>query len=126
MKVIDIRPMQEGLGSHADLWLPIIPVTDGALALAILNVIIGEDLYDHDFVENWCLGFDELAEHVKQFPPSWAAPITGIPEDRIIEAARLMGTTKPMGINIGNGIGRSVDRQPLDRGLRVPHRGYHR
>lgn len=105
MKVIDIRPMQEGLGSHADLWLPIIPGTDGALALAILNVIIGEDLYDHDFVENWCLGFDELAEHVKQFPPSWAAPITGIPEDRIIEAARLMGTTKPMGINIGNGIG---------------------
>ena len=42
---------------------------------------------------------------MKQFPPSWAAPITGIPEDRIIEAARLMGTTKPMGINIGNGIG---------------------
>ena len=75
MTVIDIRPMQEGLGSHADYWLPVIPGTDGALALAFLNVIIGEDLYDHDFVENWCLGFDELAEHVKQFPPSWAAPI---------------------------------------------------
>ena len=92
MTVIDIRPMQEGLGSHADYWLPVIPGTDGALALAFLNVIIGEDLYDHDFVENWCLGFDELAEHVKQFPPSWAAPITGIPEERIVELAGLIET----------------------------------
>ena len=105
MQVIDIRPMQEGLGAHADYWVPVIPGTDGALALAFLNVIIEEKLYDADFVANWCLGFDELAEHVKQFPPSWAAPITGIPEERIVELGRLMGTVKPMAINIGNGIG---------------------
>lgn len=105
MQIVDIRPMQEGLGAHADYWLPVRPGTDTALALAFLNVIIGEDLYDHDFVENWTTGFDELAEHVKQFTPAWAAEITGLPEEQITEVARLMGTVKPMGINCGNGIG---------------------
>lgn len=105
MQIVDIRPMQEGLGAHADYWLPVRPGTDTALALAFLNVIIGEDLYDHDFVENWTTGFDELAEHVTQFTPAWAAEITGLPEEQITEVARLMGTVKPMGINCGNGIG---------------------
>lgn len=104
-KVIDIRPMQEGLGSHADLWLPLRPGTDGALAFAILNYIIENDLYDHDFVENWCTGFDELAENMKEFTVEWAAEITGLTPEMITEAAEMMGTTKPMGINIGNGIG---------------------
>ena len=105
MQIVDIRPMQEGLGAHADYWLPVRPGTDGALALAFLNIIIGEDLYDHDFVENWTNGFDELAEHVKQYTPAWAAEITGLPEEQIVEVGRLMGTVKPMGINCGNGIG---------------------
>ncbi len=110
MQVIDIRPMQEGLGSHADHWIPIIPGTDGALAMSILNIIISEDLYDHDFVENWCNGFDELSEHMKPYTAEWASSITGVPTEKITEIARLMGTVKPMGINIGNGIGdQSVD-----------------
>ena len=105
MELIDIRPMREGIGSKADIWVPVRPGTDLALALAVLNVICEEDLYDHDFCENWCNGFDQLAEHVKQFPPSWASPITGIPEEQIYTVARKMGTTKPMGILYGNGIG---------------------
>lgn len=105
MKVIDIRPMQEGLGAHADLWMPLRPGTDGALAFAILNYIIQNDLYDHDFVENWCVGFDELAEHMQEYTIEWASEITGLSVEMITEAAEMMGTTKPMGINIGNGIG---------------------
>ena len=53
----------------------------------------------------WCYGFDKLAEHVRQFPPEWAAPITGLPAEQIREAARLMGTIRPMFIRMGNGIG---------------------
>lgn len=103
--VVDIRPMLDPLASKADIWLPVRPGTDGALALAFLNVIIGERLYDEAFVDEWCSGFDELADHVASFPPEWAAPITGIPADRIREVARLMGTVHPMGIQYGNGIG---------------------
>ena len=105
MQLIDIRPMMDQLTSKADIWMPIRPGTDGALALAFLNIIIGEDLFDHDFVENWCSGFDKLAEHVKQFTPEWAAEICGIDADVIRNVGRIMGTTKPMGILYGNGIG---------------------
>ena len=103
--VVDIRPLLDPLASKADIWLPVRPGTDGALALAFLNVIIGEGLYDHAFVDEWCLGFDELAAHVRALTPEWAASITGIPADRIREVARLMGTVRPMGILCGNGIG---------------------
>lgn len=105
MVTIDIRPMLNTMGAHSDIWVPVRPGTDGALALAILNVIIGEDLYDHDFTDNWCNGFDKLAEHVKQFPPSWASEITGIPEEQIFQIARMMGTMKPMALMDGNGFG---------------------
>lgn len=105
MQVIDIRPMKDALANRATEWVPVRPGTDSALALAILNVIISEDLYDHDFVEEWCDGFDKLSEHVEQFTPEWASEITGIPVDQIVRIARMMGTVKPMGINIGNGVG---------------------
>ncbi len=105
MKLIDIRPMLDPMGPKATMWLPIRPGTDCALALAFLNVIIGEKLYDFDFVDQWCYGFDKLAEHVKQFTPEWAEPITGLPAAKITEAARMIGTIKPMGMVIGNGVG---------------------
>lgn len=105
MKVIDIRPMADSLTARADLWLPVRPGTDLALALAVLHVIIGEGLYDRDFVRDWCHGFDELAAHVRPFTPAWAQERTGVDAGLVVEAARLMGTVRPMAINYGNGIG---------------------
>lgn len=105
MKTIDIRPMLDAMASKADVWVPVRPGTDAALAMAVLNTIIQEDLYDHDFVNNWCHGFDQLSEHMKQFTPEWASEHTGVPADQIRDIARMMGTIKPMGIMIGNGIG---------------------
>lgn len=105
MQVIDIRPMCDALANRATEWVPVRPGTDCALALAILNYIIENNLYDHDFVENWCEGFDELAEHVKQYTIDWASGITSVPADQIERVAHMMGTIKPMGINVGNGIG---------------------
>jgi anaerobic selenocysteine-containing dehydrogenase len=105
MKYLDIRPMLEPLGAKADIWLPVRPGTDCALALAILNVIITEKLYDAQFVAKWCHGFEKLAEHVQQYPPEWAETITGIPADKIKKAALMMGTIKPCFIKIGNGVG---------------------
>ena len=105
MQVIDIRPMRDGLGTHADIWVPIRPGTDCALAMCILNYIITNDLYDHDFVENWCNGFDEMAAAVADCSSEWASEITGLPVEQIEQIAEMMGTIKPMGINCGNGIG---------------------
>ena len=104
-KLLDIRPMLDPLGTKADVWLPVRPGTDCALALAFLNVLIAEGLYDKAFVAEWCHGFDDLAGHVVGFTPEWAAPITGLTAEQIREAARLIGTTRHTFIRMGNGVG---------------------
>jgi len=85
----------------ADVWLQIRPGTDAALALGWLNVIIAEELYDKEFVDKWCYGFDQLKERVKEYPPEKVAEITWIPEEKIVEAARLYATSKPASIQWG-------------------------
>lgn len=95
--VIDPK-YSETVGRLADQWLPLRPGTDAALALAWLNVIIEENLYDKDFVEKWCHGFEELKERVKQFPPKKVSDITGLPEAEILQSARTYATSKPASI----------------------------
>ena len=70
------------------------PGTDGAIAMAMLNVIIAEDLYDHDFVEKWTFGFDALVERVKECTPAWAAEISWVPEEKIVAAARMFANAE--------------------------------
>jgi anaerobic selenocysteine-containing dehydrogenase len=64
-KVIVVDPRRIGPAENADHWLQVRPGTDGALALAMINVIIAEDLMDRDFVDNHTIGFESLAEHVR-------------------------------------------------------------
>lgn len=89
--VVDTR-MTPTAVQLADIFLQPRTGTDGALALAMANVIINEDLYDHEFIEQWCYGFDEFKEYVAEFTPEKAEEITWVPADKIIEAARLWAT----------------------------------
>jgi anaerobic selenocysteine-containing dehydrogenase len=82
----------------ADHWLKLRPGTDAALALGWLNVIIEENLYDRDFVQKWCHGFDQLKERVKQYPPKKVAEITWVPPEQIVQTARLYATSNPAAI----------------------------
>ena len=59
-RLITVDPRMNWLSSRADVHLRLRPGTDTALAMGMLSVIINDDLYDHDFVECWCYGFDEL------------------------------------------------------------------
>jgi len=77
--------------------------TDLALALAMMRVIIQEGIYDHEFVENYSLGFDQLKAHVIQYTPEWAAKITGTPIEKIRDLARRYATERPGVIYDGNG-----------------------
>jgi anaerobic selenocysteine-containing dehydrogenase len=102
-KVVSIKPSMEPDVALADVWVPTRPGTDAALALAMLNVVINEDLYDADFVSRWTYGFDRLKAHVQKHTPQWAARITGLPVGQIERVARLYATTKPACIYHGNG-----------------------
>lgn len=94
-KLIVVDPRRTYLASKADLWLRIRPGTDAALVLGMIDVIIKEGLFDRDFVERWCLGFDMLAARAAEYPVERVAEITWLPVEQIREAARLYATTKP-------------------------------
>jgi anaerobic selenocysteine-containing dehydrogenase len=102
LMVIDPRCTWEA--SRATLWLQSRPGTDGALALAFLNVVINENLYDKEFVGQWCYGFDQLAERVQEYPPEKVETITWVPAQKIRQAARMYATERPSGIAIGRPI----------------------
>ena len=59
--------------------------------MAWLNVIIAEGLYDKEFVESQCIGFEELAERASAWTPERASEVCGIPAEQIIETARVIG-----------------------------------
>lgn len=98
-KLIVIDPRRTTLAKIADLWLQIKPGTDAALALGMLNVVIEGELYDREFVEQWCYGFDKLREHIKTWTPEKVSDITWIPAKLIRDAAVIYATTKPATIH---------------------------
>ncbi|MEA2085483.1 MAG: molybdopterin-dependent oxidoreductase [Chloroflexota bacterium] len=97
LKLVVIDPRRTPLAKRAT-HIPIRPGTDCALALGMLNVIISEDLYDKDFVDKHTVGFAQLAEHVKQYPPETVEKITGVPADDIRKIARIFTTSKSASI----------------------------
>ena len=100
-KIIAIDPRVNWLNTRAVKHLRVRPGTDTALGMALLNVIMNEDLYDHDFVERWCYGFDELKERVDTMPPERAAEICGVDAEDIREVARMYAAAKPGAIAWG-------------------------
>jgi anaerobic selenocysteine-containing dehydrogenase len=96
---IDVRETEAA--AQSDEVILVRPGTDAALALAMLSVIVGEGLHDAGFVARHTVGFDALAAHVRDLAPQWAAPITGVPADRIAALARRYATTRPAMILLG-------------------------
>jgi thiosulfate reductase/polysulfide reductase chain A len=94
-KLVVVDPRFSTAASKADWWLPIRPGTDTALLLAWMNVLIGEKLYDKDYLDQCAIGLKELEQHVTQFTPEWAEPITEIPAAKIRETAHAMADARP-------------------------------
>lgn len=116
---IAIDPRRSETAKECDHWLAIRPGTDAALALAMLNVIITEGIYDKNFVEKWTIGFEQLKEHVESFTPAWAQAITTIPSARIIDSARLYATNKPAVLEWGLGIEQNANSLQTVRALAI-------
>jgi anaerobic selenocysteine-containing dehydrogenase len=118
-KVIVIDPRRISPAEDADHWLQVRPGTDGALALAMINVIISEDLLDHEFVNSYTTGFDRLVKHVKEYTPVWAAPITRVFAADICAAARAYATMKPACIQWGNALDQSACNFQTSRAITI-------
>jgi len=100
-KLVVVDPRRTKTTEQADIWMQLRPGTDGALALGLMNVIIGEELYDKEFVDKWCLGFDKLKEVAAKWTPQRTAEVTWVPAETIVEVARLYATSKPAHLTWG-------------------------
>jgi anaerobic selenocysteine-containing dehydrogenase len=116
-RLIVVDPRKIDSVKDAELWLQIKPGTDTALALAFLNVIIEEELYDRSFVEKWTHGFEDLAAQVKGYSPEKTAEITGVSADLARKAARVYAAAKPATIQWGNAIEHNVHAFDTARAL---------
>ncbi len=110
--IVTIDPVYSETAKKSDKWLPIKPRTDGALALAIANVIIEENLYDEAFVEDYTHGFESYKQAVEGKTPEWAAEKTGLDAETIRDVAVGFGKAAPSAaITSWTGLGQSADHQ---------------
>ena len=105
-KLVVIDPYRTGTAERADLHLPVRPGTDGALACAVMHVLFAEGYADWDYLRAYTDAPDELASHVAQRSPQWAAPITGLSVEDILAFARLYGQARAPFIRAHHGFSR--------------------
>lgn len=94
-ELVVVDPRFSVAAGKARYWLPIKPGTDIALLLAWMHVIVGEGLYDRDYVEQYTEGFDQLKVHLADKTPTWAYARTGIEAQTIVETARFIAGARP-------------------------------
>jgi formate dehydrogenase major subunit len=103
-KLILVNPRRPALADYAAINLQIKPGSDVALYNGMMNVMIGEDLVDHDFIAERVEGYEELKQVAAEYPPDVAARYCGVPAEEIVRAARLFGSAKSAMVFWGMGI----------------------
>jgi len=103
-RLIVANPREIELVRDAELWLGHNPGTDVALLMGMMRVIVDEGLLDSEFIQKRCENFDAFRESLENFDLATAEQITGVPRDKIAEAARLYATHKPSTILYAMGI----------------------
>ena len=106
-KLVVVDPYRTASAQQADLHLAPLPGTDGALACAVMRVLFREGYADRGYMARYTDDPDGLEAHLAMRDPAWAARITGLSEDEIIEFARLYGRTRRSYIRVGYGFSRS-------------------
>jgi anaerobic selenocysteine-containing dehydrogenase len=104
--VVSVDPYRTPTARQADWHLMPRPGTDGALALGVMHVLIGEGRVDRDYIQRATLGFAALAQHVKQYDPDRVAAITGLTAEEIVAFAHRYGATRAAFIRVGIGLSR--------------------
>jgi anaerobic selenocysteine-containing dehydrogenase len=105
-RLVAIDPWRSQTAEKCHQHIRVLPGTDGALALGMMHVIIGEARIDRDYVERYTLGFEELRERVRGYPPEKVARICGISAEEVVNLARDYASIKPAAIRVNYGLQR--------------------
>ena len=103
-KIIVVDPRRTQMADLAELHLSPRLGTDIAWINCFLNVIIQEGLVDEEFISKRTTGFDEVREAVSKYTPQAVEKITGIPAQRLREAAIAYGSADRAAIVYAMGI----------------------
>jgi anaerobic selenocysteine-containing dehydrogenase len=118
-KLLVIDPRKTRLSQKAEVWIQPRPGSDLALALGMINVIITHELYDKDFVAHWTVGFEELKNHVQDYPPEAVEKITWVKADDIKKISILYATSTPSVIQLGNAIDHNANNFQTARAVSI-------
>jgi len=116
-KLLVIDSKLTWLASRADVWVQPRNGTDGALALGIANVLIQEDLVDHNFIDCWTYGYEEYAALCAEWTPERTAQVCWIDPQDVIDAARLIGQNAPALLQWGVALDQREDCTPASRAV---------
>src|SRR4029078_11736873 len=105
-KIVTIDPLKTRTGDQSDEHIPIIPGTDGALALAMMHIIVRDGLVDQDYIDRYTLGFDQLKPRLQEYPPSRVSEITAIQKKTIGRITHEYATNSPAFIRVNYGLQR--------------------
>jgi len=104
--VVGIDPYRTRTAKQADEHLMVRPGTDGALALAVMHVLVAEGLVDRAYIARATTGYDRLVPHLAPYTPGAMAAVVGLPVDTIVRFARRYGGTRKTFIRAGIGLSR--------------------
>lgn len=124
LRTVSVSPLKddtiEEMGAE---WLPAAPGTDTAVMLALINVLIEEDLADRDFLDRYTVGADVVRRYATgetdgvAKTPEWAEPVCELPAATLRSLARRMAAGRTL-VNVGWSVQRTqYGEQPLWAGL---------
>ncbi|MGP8444094.1 molybdopterin-containing oxidoreductase family protein [Burkholderia vietnamiensis] len=105
-RLVAIDPYRSLTAEKCHQHIALKPGTDGAFALGMMNVLITENLLDHDYIARHTVGFEALKARALSYPPERVAQICGIDASELIELARRYGATRKASIRLNYGMQR--------------------
>ncbi len=106
-KLVCIDPRRTETADKCHEHLALLPGTDGALALGLMNELVRNDWLDHDYLHRHVHGWPALRERSMQWPAERAAAVCGLPTEQVVALARDYGTTRPAAIRLNYGMQRA-------------------
>jgi anaerobic selenocysteine-containing dehydrogenase len=103
-RLIVVDPRRTAVAAEADVHLAIRAGTNVALLNAILHEMIGNGWVDKDWVTDHTVGYDDLAQIARKYPPETASEICGVDADEIRLAARMIGTSERLVSTVLQGV----------------------
>ncbi|HDH02462.1 MAG TPA: formate dehydrogenase subunit alpha, partial [Nitrospirae bacterium] len=97
-------PRKTWMAKRADVWLNLRPGSNIALLNGLVNVILKEGWENKEFIKKRTEGFEELKKKVKEYDLKKVEKLTGVPKEKIIEAARLYSHADKAMIVYGLGV----------------------